>query len=104
MSADALIYDDPRDARIAALEEKFRKLTDLCLVQVAELRDQDRRIRAFEGVGAPIDRSELIAVKTAAIDSGMSESGIRKMAKENRIAHLWVGRKLFLTELPVRRK
>jgi hypothetical protein len=43
-------------------------------------------------------------VKTAAHRSGLSESGIRKLVRENRVAHEWIGGSVFLTAVPTRRK
>jgi len=45
-----------------------------------------------------------LTVKGAAYASGYSESALRKMAREGRIGHAWVGGRLFITPPPARRK
>jgi hypothetical protein len=90
--------DDPRDAEIA-------KLTEHVVFLAAIVRALSDRISKLEGVEyAPIDRARLMTVKDAAFKSGLSESGVRKLIRENRIGHAWIGGRVFATELPIRRR
>jgi hypothetical protein len=90
--------DDPRDAEIARLADRVGFLVALC-------RSLNDRVSKLEGIEAvPIDRALMMTVPIAAHRSGYSESGVRKLIRENRIGHDWVGGRVFVTELPSRRK
>jgi hypothetical protein len=89
---------DDRDAQIA-------KLSEHVVFLAAIVRALSDRVSALEGAeSVPIDRSALMTVKAAASRSGLSESGVRKLIRENRIGHAWIGGRVFVTELPTRRR
>jgi hypothetical protein len=90
MSAHALIHDDPRDAQMALVMALVRVLSDR--VTALEHRDVE-----------DVDRTGWMTVPIAAYRSGYSESGIRKLVRQNRVAHEWIGRRVFVTSLPERR-
>jgi hypothetical protein len=92
------VRDDSRDTEIGKLREHVVFLAALT-------RALSDRISALEGIASvPIDRTPLMTVKNAAFKSGLSESGIRKLVRENRVKHTWIGDRVFLTELPSRRR
>jgi hypothetical protein len=89
---------DNRDAQIA-------KLSEHVVFLAAIVRGLSDRVSLLEGVEfAPIDRSPLMTVKDAAFKSGLSESGIRKLVREGRVSHTWIGGRVFVTEVPARRR
>jgi hypothetical protein len=89
---------DDRDAQIA-------KLTEHVVFLAAIVRALSDRVSILEGTeSAPIDRSRLMTVKAAAHRSGYSASGIRKLVREDRVSHTWIGGRVFVTELPSRRR
>jgi hypothetical protein len=89
--------DDPH-AEIA-------RLTEHVVFLVAMTRALSDRVSALEGVeSTPIDRARLMTIKDAAFKSGLSESGVRKLVREHRIGHTWIGGRLFLKEIPARRR
>jgi hypothetical protein len=91
--SDAL--DDPRDGQMALLLALVRELSD----RVTVLEHRNGIESALQ-----IDHPLKMTVKTAAHRSGLSESGIRKLVRENRVAHEWIGGSVFLTAVPTRRK
>jgi hypothetical protein len=94
---------DPRDARIARLEE-------IVAFQGALLARSNFRIDMVENLlGIPIppdvDQGGLrLMVKVALPRCGLSESAVRKLIRENKIGHVWVCGRVFVTELPTRRR
>jgi hypothetical protein len=89
---------DNRDAQIAKISEHVVFLAALT-------RALSDRVSILEGIeSVPIDRALLMTVKIAAHRSGLSESGVRKLIRENRVGHAWIGGRVFLTELPSRRR
>jgi hypothetical protein len=87
------VRDDPldnRDDTIALLVALVRELSDR--VTMLEHRDGD-----------DVDLSGWMTVQIAAHRSHLSESGVRKLIRENRVGHAWIGGRVFLTELPTRR-
>jgi|SRR5580698_8471750 hypothetical protein len=85
---DAL--DDPRDAQMALVLALLREVSDR--LTVLEHRDVE-----------DVDRSGWMTVKVAAHASGYSESAVRKLIRQNRVAHEWIGGRVFVTELPTRK-
>jgi hypothetical protein len=91
--------------RVDDRDDELRRLIEHSRLQDALIRMLSDRISVLEGVEfAPIDRSPLMTVKDAAFKSGLSESGVRKLIRENRVGHAWIGGRVFLTELPTRRR
>jgi hypothetical protein len=98
LHADSL--DDDRDAHA-----QIAKLSEHVVFLAALTRALSDRVSVLEGVeSVPIDRSDLMTVKAAAYRSGLSESGVRKLVREDRVGHAWIGGRVFLTELPTRRR
>jgi hypothetical protein len=93
-----VLATDPRDDQIS-------ELTEHVVFLAAMTRALSDRVSALEGVeSTPIDRSPLMTIKDAAFKSGLSESGVRKLVREYRIGHTWIGGRVFVTELPARRR
>jgi len=89
------------EARLEALEaENGRRLIGLYLLS--------ERISALEtrvGMPEPAETTGLLTVKMAAHRSGYTESGIRSLVRKAKLAHRWIGRRVFIVEaaLPAKR-